>query len=69
MIRTVGILGAGQMGNGIAHLFAQHLYEVTLFDIDDAQLLLAVAVIRRAFCMWPVGVPPKTSRGLGFIMY
>ncbi|MGD0586835.1 MAG: 3-hydroxyacyl-CoA dehydrogenase NAD-binding domain-containing protein [Oryzomonas sp.] len=46
MIRTVGVLGAGQMGNGIAHLFAHHLYEVTLFDIDDAQLTRAVATIR-----------------------
>jgi 3-hydroxybutyryl-CoA dehydrogenase len=46
MIRTVGILGAGQMGNGIAHLFAQNLYEVTLFDIEESQLTRAVAVIR-----------------------
>ena len=46
MIRKVGVLGAGQMGNGIAHLFAHHLYEVTLFDIDDAQLTRAIATIR-----------------------
>jgi 3-hydroxybutyryl-CoA dehydrogenase len=46
MIRKVGVLGAGQMGNGIAHLFAQKLYEVALFDIDESQLTRAVAVIR-----------------------
>ena len=46
MIRKIGILGAGQMGSGIAHLFAQNLYEVALFDIDDSQLTRAAAVIR-----------------------
>ena len=33
MIRTVGVLGAGQMGNGIAHVFAQFGHEVVLYDI------------------------------------
>jgi 3-hydroxybutyryl-CoA dehydrogenase len=46
MIRTVGVLGAGQMGNGIAQLFARYGYEVTLYDIDESQLLRAVAIIR-----------------------
>ena len=38
MISTVGVLGAGQMGNGIAHVFAQCGYQVVLFDIIQAQL-------------------------------
>ncbi len=38
MISTVGVLGAGQMGNGIAHVFAQYGYQVVLFDIAQAQL-------------------------------
>jgi 3-hydroxybutyryl-CoA dehydrogenase len=47
MISTVGILGAGQMGNGIAHVFAQFGYQVILFDIAPAQLEKAVATIRQ----------------------
>jgi 3-hydroxybutyryl-CoA dehydrogenase len=47
MIKTVGVLGAGQMGNGIAHVFAQHGHEVVLFDIAAGQLEKAVATIRQ----------------------
>jgi len=47
MISTVGILGAGQMGNGIAHVFAQFGYQVVLFDIAPVQLEKAVATIRQ----------------------
>ncbi len=47
MIKKVGVLGAGQMGNGIAHVFAQFGYDVTLFDIAEAQLAKAVATIRQ----------------------
>ncbi|MEI6801185.1 MAG: 3-hydroxyacyl-CoA dehydrogenase NAD-binding domain-containing protein, partial [Pseudomonadota bacterium] len=32
-IQTVGIVGAGQMGNGIAHVFALSGYDVLLNDI------------------------------------
>jgi 3-hydroxybutyryl-CoA dehydrogenase len=34
-IKTVGIIGAGTMGNGIAHVFAKSGYEVILCDIED----------------------------------
>jgi 3-hydroxybutyryl-CoA dehydrogenase len=34
----VAVFGAGTMGNGIAHAFAQHGHAVTLVDIADAQL-------------------------------
>lgn len=47
MIKTVGVLGAGQMGNGIAHVFAQFGYDVVLYDIAEAQLAKAVATIRQ----------------------
>lgn len=47
MMKTVGVLGAGQMGNGIAHVFAQFGYEVVLYDIAQAQLEKAVATIRQ----------------------
>ncbi|MDD2852365.1 MAG: 3-hydroxybutyryl-CoA dehydrogenase [Desulfuromonadaceae bacterium] len=45
MIRTVGVLGAGQMGNGIAHVFAQYGYQVILFDIAQQQLDKALKTI------------------------
>jgi 3-hydroxybutyryl-CoA dehydrogenase len=41
----VGVIGAGTMGNGIAHVFAQHQHEVVLMDVDDAQLQRARASI------------------------
>jgi len=37
-IRTVGVVGAGQMGSGIAQVFAQAGYEVTLNDIAQEQI-------------------------------
>ncbi len=47
MIKSVGVLGAGQMGNGIAHAFAQFGHEVVLYDIAEAQLEKAVTAIRQ----------------------
>ncbi len=34
-IKTVGVLGAGTMGNGIAHVFAKYGFEVILRDIEQ----------------------------------
>ncbi|MDY6848457.1 MAG: 3-hydroxybutyryl-CoA dehydrogenase [Thermodesulfobacteriota bacterium] len=47
MVATIGVLGAGQMGNGIAHVFAQHGYQVVLFDIAQEQLDKAMATIEK----------------------
>ncbi len=47
MIRTIGVLGAGQMGNGIAHVFAAAGYEVRLFDIAETQLSRAMDTIKK----------------------
>ena len=47
MIQSVGIVGAGQMGNGIAHVFAQAGYDVLLNDISAAGLEAAIATIDR----------------------
>ena len=33
-IKTVGVLGAGTMGNGIAHVFAKHGFAVILRDVE-----------------------------------
>ena len=47
MFKVVGVLGAGQMGNGIAHVFAQHAYQVLLYDISEAQLEKALKSIEQ----------------------
>jgi 3-hydroxybutyryl-CoA dehydrogenase len=37
-IKRVGVIGAGQMGNGIAHVFALAGYEVMLNDVSEEAL-------------------------------
>ena len=34
-IKTVGVIGAGTMGNGIAHVFAKSGYSVVLVDVSE----------------------------------
>ena len=41
----VAVLGAGTMGNGIAHVFAQYGHDVTLIDVSTTQLEGAVRTI------------------------
>ena len=43
----ISVIGAGQMGNGIAHVFAQGGHHVTLIDIAQASLDKAVATIAK----------------------
>ena len=33
MTDRIAVVGAGQMGNGIAHVFAQHGFAVTMIDV------------------------------------
>ncbi|MFV2054017.1 3-hydroxybutyryl-CoA dehydrogenase [Aliiroseovarius sp. YM-037] len=44
-IKTVGIVGAGQMGNGIAHVFALADFDVVLNDISQDSLDAAMELI------------------------
>ncbi|SFP95470.1 3-hydroxybutyryl-CoA dehydrogenase [Roseivivax halotolerans] len=46
-IKSVGVVGAGQMGNGIAHVMAVAGYDVLLNDISGEALEKAVATIRK----------------------
>ena len=46
-ITSVGVVGAGQMGNGIAHVFALAGYDVILTDVNEAALTNAIATIDR----------------------
>ncbi|WP_430396455.1 3-hydroxybutyryl-CoA dehydrogenase [Ferrovibrio sp.] len=45
MIKTIGVIGAGQMGSGIAHVGALAGFNVLLQDINPAQLEKAVQTI------------------------
>lgn len=46
-IRKVGVVGAGQMGSGIAHVFSLAGYEVLLNDISAEGLNKALSTIER----------------------
>ena len=43
----VAVVGAGTMGNGIAHVFAQHGWDVVLIDVSEAALGGGLATIRK----------------------
>ena len=45
-IRTIGVIGAGTMGSGIAHVFARSGFQVVLCDIEQRFLDRALAQIR-----------------------
>jgi 3-hydroxybutyryl-CoA dehydrogenase len=49
MIKKVSVIGAGTMGNGIAHVFAQNNFEVNLIDVNAAQLEKALQTISKNF--------------------
>ncbi|HHB78893.1 MAG TPA: 3-hydroxybutyryl-CoA dehydrogenase [Saprospiraceae bacterium] len=46
-MKKIAIIGAGTMGNGIAHVFAQAGYQVNLVDISEKALENAVATIQK----------------------
>jgi len=43
----IAVIGAGQMGNGIAHVFAQHGYAVTMIDVAEGALGRGRATIEK----------------------
>ena len=46
-MKHIGVIGAGTMGNGIAHVFAQSGYSVRLIDLSEAALEKALATISK----------------------
>lgn len=46
-MKNISVIGAGTMGNGIAHVFAQTNFTVTLIDVNAAQLEKALATITK----------------------
>ncbi|MEM9393723.1 MAG: 3-hydroxybutyryl-CoA dehydrogenase [Pseudomonadota bacterium] len=55
-IKSVGVIGAGQMGNGIAHVFALSGFDVHLTDVSQEALDKALGLIRK-------NLDRQTSRG------
>ncbi|HEY8396540.1 MAG TPA: 3-hydroxyacyl-CoA dehydrogenase NAD-binding domain-containing protein, partial [Flavihumibacter sp.] len=49
MFKQIAVIGAGTMGNGIAHVFAQYGFNVNMIDLSAAQLEKALQTIRKNF--------------------
>lgn len=47
MFNQIAVIGAGTMGNGIAHVFSQYGFSVNLIDRDPAQLEKAITTITK----------------------
>lgn len=47
MFHKIAVIGAGTMGNGIAHVFAQKGFEVNLVDVNQDQLAKALQTISK----------------------
>ncbi|HEU4574995.1 MAG TPA: 3-hydroxybutyryl-CoA dehydrogenase [Chitinophagaceae bacterium] len=48
-MKKIAVIGAGTMGNGIAHVFAQYGFSVNLVDISQEQLDKALSMITKNF--------------------
>ncbi|MBS1681803.1 MAG: 3-hydroxybutyryl-CoA dehydrogenase [Bacteroidetes bacterium] len=46
-MNNIAVIGSGTMGNGIAHVFAQYGYQVSLIDISEDALKKAMATIEK----------------------
>lgn len=47
IMKHISVIGGGTMGNGIAHVFAQHGFEVIIIDVIQGVLLKAEATITK----------------------
>ena len=45
IMEKIAVIGAGTMGNGIAHVFAMHGFKVSLVDVSDERLEKALETI------------------------
>lgn len=46
-LKTIGVIGAGQMGNGIAHVSALAGYDILLTDISEDALIAGIEAVKR----------------------
>jgi len=47
VVKKIGVVGAGTMGNGIAHVFARAGFAVTLFEVNEQALERGLATIQK----------------------
>ncbi|MFE5429266.1 3-hydroxyacyl-CoA dehydrogenase NAD-binding domain-containing protein [Peribacillus simplex] len=47
MVKTIGVVGAGTMGNGIAQVAAEAGYQVILQDIDEKYVQVGLDAIKK----------------------
>jgi len=64
-IKRVGVVGAGTMGNGIAHVFARAGYSVTLYDVEQRFLDRALEVIGKNLSRLPADYARARSLAAG----
>ena len=48
MLKTIGVIGAGTMGNGIAQVFAQSAFSVKLYDVSGPAVERAMGTIAKS---------------------
>lgn len=60
-MRNIAVIGAGTMGNGIAHIFGMKGYKVSLCDISDTALEKAITTIDKN--LWRMVAKEKISEG------
>lgn len=60
-MRNIAVIGAGTMGNGIAHVFGLKGYKVSLCDISDNALEKAITTIDKN--LWRMVAKEKISEG------
>jgi len=58
-MKKVAVIGAGTMGNGIAHVFAMHDFHVNLCDVSDSALEKALETIDKN--LWRMVAKEKIS--------
>jgi 3-hydroxybutyryl-CoA dehydrogenase len=46
-VKNITVIGAGQMGNGICHVFAQHGFSITMMDVNQSAIDKAIATIAK----------------------
>ena len=46
-MKNITVIGAGTMGNGIAHVFAQNGFQVSLVDVSENALQKAISSISK----------------------
>ena len=63
-VSSIGIIGAGQMGNGIAHVMALACYDVRLTDVSEEALSAARPLIEKNMNPVPVMQLVELIRGI-----